>query len=1246
MSAHFVRDPGPVRVFMSCLLGNPIRGYEPDDDPAFSKQPGRSADTEHLQALLRQDDTHSAIMMPGKFYEKDDWIESLPMIVQRAILNILVAHLRDPNYMIAPTSNLLGVECLKQFELTDRNDLLDSAIAFQLITVKYMTINTPSLSRIDMIAALANSCRVKYRKTVHAEDFDIYIHFLRIAVRYAVHNHLDLRAGVFELASALSQRWLSEGAGDSWENRGAYKSETLSLMTWYLKINPSDLKAVDQNLFFLYQLAHEETDKAKCRDYIAGALDLAESSLESAGETDEWRGLLYYRTAQLYSLRWKTDYDINALNRAVDLATLSLRYTSHEAFWDFACTCADITHRRHDETGSRHDLDASFKAIYAAIGCLGSHKKVPLAYCNRILGNCFKSEYAMSHKQKDLEKAQAAFEKASVPGTCSEEQLAMRMNDLAHSLYLNFERTFSLEMLNKCIETYVSAIDILGKSGLSACHDYFMILKGGIAKAMLHRYNHWGFENDLKSAWRFAEEVLQSTDKGSAHYPGRVCVMSTVARSRYRISGDLRDLQVAQSHLMSVIQSPNLQNSVNLGIVYFNMGHVYIMYYDSKKDESDLDQAIHYWQEAESFAENRDLGLPLNHVLLLLAGASYAKATHSGQLQGLLDSVASLDKALARGSNNALMISNVRYQKGEALSFIFQEFKDKEYGRGALQEYSYLVDMHNAPPDMVLHSASKASRLEIELNGDHEKAYFYIRKAIAVFSDVVMLVSNRSEQLKMILEYQTLPFTATHLAIKIGRPASLVLSELEKARAFMWDRLLLAEIPLDALRRVAPDLADQFEALRNVFTSQRTLENFNFAPGVLSRKDQIRLDQHESLKPYKDLLDQIRRVDGFANFLLPSTKDETGPTVNDDSAVVYFIVHPHDRNALKEHDCDCNALIKTSQGVQILAIPDLKLEEIMGHLLWFRNCVSSVEVDFEVACSAFNEIMLWLWKTFAKPILEFLDQKCEMQTDRTKRRVYWVTSGLLGMLPIHAAGDWTSSRKPNDRPSVHERVISSYIPSVRVLEMMRRRTEHPNSQSRNGTAVLVGMPQTRGLGNLEAAEEIQSIINVVEDQVQIKTLLEPPPRVVDVLSALDDCELAHFACHGRRAKDPSKSALMLTDGPLRVQELVEKKIPRCQLAFLSACDTAFTVDLALTDECLNVAGSFLMAGVPHVVAGMWQVEDDVCLKLAPAFYALLFSVPPSLRYQDTATALHTVVDDLIGQDVKPLLWGAFVHMGP
>ena len=122
-----------------------------------------------------------------------------------------------------------------------------------------------------------------------------------------------------------------------------------------------------------------------------------------------------------------------------------------------------------------------------------------------------------------------------------------------------------------------------------------------------------------------------------------------------------------------------------------------------------------------------------------------------------------------------------------------------------------------------------------------------------------------------------------------------------------------------------------------------------------------------------------------------------------------------------------------------------------------------------------------------------------------------------------------------------------------------------------------------------------------------------------MLAQLPGCAIAHFACHGASdPADPSQSLLLLHDhdsDPLTVASLAPINLDHAQLAYLSACSTALTGDAELIDEAIHLTTAFQLAGFPHVIGTLWEINDAIAVTIADTFYTALRTSRRHPRHQ-------------------------------
>jgi CHAT domain-containing protein len=127
--------------------------------------------------------------------------------------------------------------------------------------------------------------------------------------------------------------------------------------------------------------------------------------------------------------------------------------------------------------------------------------------------------------------------------------------------------------------------------------------------------------------------------------------------------------------------------------------------------------------------------------------------------------------------------------------------------------------------------------------------------------------------------------------------------------------------------------------------------------------------------------------------------------------------------------------------------------------------------------------------------------------------------------------------------------------------------------------------------------------------------------------------------------EPTKSALILEDGHLTLEEIIKLDLPKAEFAFLSACQTT-TGDEKLSEEAVHIAGGMLLAGYRGVVATMWSIQDELAPEVADEFYAHIMQDVQRPDSRRSAEALHYSVQKLRKKRDVPLIdWIPFVHLG-
>jgi hypothetical protein len=437
--------------------------------------------------------------------------------------------------------------------------------------------------------------------------------------------------------------------------------------------------------------------------------------------------------------------------------------------------------------------------------------------------------------------------------------------------------------------------------------------------------------------------------------------------------------------------------------------------------------------------------------------------------------------------------------------------------------------------------------------------------------------------------------------VRAGLPTRAV-ELFEQGRGLLLGHALDSRTDLTALAERQPAFATMFTELCVAFEDPDT--DVATRRGLAARYDRLLAD--------------IRKLPGFDTFLRPPTVRDLAPA--EGHAVVVAV-----------SDFGSYALILSAAGeVTPVPLPALTRRVVVEEVLDFLQAVEDTRSEGARTRAAGHDRVVrtleWIWDAVAGPVLDHLG---------AAGRLWWCPSGMLSLLPLHAAGYHGTGSL-----TVVDQVVCSTTPTLRALVHSRRGADP--ARPRADRALVVAMPRTPGHDMpLPGAEREAAVV---------RTHL---PGAVDVVSgtaatrdtvvaALPKARIAHFACHGNSdLTNPSESLLLLADHhnhPLTVLDLAHLSLD-ADLAFLSACSTARPGG-RLADEVIHLASAFQLAGYRHVIGTLWPIGDQHAVDFAELVY------PAIAAGGDIATAVHTATRTLRDRHPDdPLAWASHVHVG-
>lgn len=403
-------------------------------------------------------------------------------------------------------------------------------------------------------------------------------------------------------------------------------------------------------------------------------------------------------------------------------------------------------------------------------------------------------------------------------------------------------------------------------------------------------------------------------------------------------------------------------------------------------------------------------------------------------------------------------------------------------------------------------------------------------------------------------------------ALARARQPELAMVTLERGRArLLGDALGSDAGELEKLRLARPDLYRAYGEIVRRLTGRPAQEVELDRAALLSKADAMHADRQR----LAGLAEQIRQETGI-DLALTWTLDSLTRPLDLQMPLVYLLTTP------------AGGLALIWYGGQVKALPlEIADQEV-------QTCVQAWLTAYarrgKTWLDQIEATLSWLWKGLVGAPVKWLKrQGCS--------RAAWVPTGLLGLLPLHAArrreqGGW--------RYAVDD-LTFAYAPSARSLAHAQQRAETVPADD------LFAVDNPDGTLHFSQAEVDAAAGHFASDKTWVARRDRATCSTVE--SALSQCSVVHLSCHGRSyLDDPLHSALGLYGRSWTVADLLALQAqPRLRLAFLSACETGMP-GTTLPDEAVGWGTGFIQAGAAAVVSTLWSVDEESTARLVARFY--------------------------------------------
>ncbi len=1011
---------------------------------------------------------------------------------------------------------------------------------------------------------------------------------------------------------------------------------------------------------------------------VGRAVDLLKQVIAATTEGDTDLPGHLSNLAAVLSIRFEQTGKMADLDEAVRVGQLAVKATP-EGHADLAAMLSNLggaLHIRFKFTGQMADLDEAVRVGQLALKATPEgHADLARYWSN--LGVALQTRFERAGRMADIDEAVRVGRQAVEAAPPDDRNLAMYWSNLGLALQYRFYRTGQMADIDDAVRVARLAVKATPDG-----HPNLARMLSALGGALRIRFDRTGQMADLDEAVHVGQLSVAATPDGQPHLGGLLSKLGTALRTRFETTGRLDDLDEAVRVLRHAVEATPGGQPV-LGLRLSGLGATLLTRFKRSRQLSDLDEAVLVCRQAVAATPDGDSELPI--VLANLGLALRSRFEYTGRLDDLDESVCVQRRALAVTPDGHPAMATYLSNLGNALRSRYEVTEQRSDLDEAIRIGQRAVAAVPAgQPDLagMLSNLGLALRGRFEGTGqqaDLDEAVRVVRRGTAVtaagpawrvvcgrlwvgwaagsgdwqgareavaavmpllpqLADQGLGVEDRRFRLAAL---NGLGPAAAWASVHGGRAPGIeaarqAWSVLDAARGILLGQALETRDDLTALHRDHPQLAEQVLQLRRILNQDPGSGEVLAAPDEIgeSRAAGTGADRTAAAAQWIQLMPHIRSLPGLDRFGLPPTVAQMHAAAGDGSLVAVIVT-----------ENGCGALLMDGSTAGFLPLPDLTEAAVIEQAERFLHAVHPSRVrDLDPALTdtkpfdahaVSSDVLGWLWDTVCEPILDHLGHTDAVTGGRWPR-VWWIPTGALAMLPLHAAGH-------HDQPgqAVLDRVISSYTPTVRTLWHARRH----NTPASTTSALIAGINTVGYDSALPDLAYAESEARLVHQQLVPATppLLGSDATHRAVLQALQKAGWAHFACHGFADQTtPGDSHLVLHDRPLPVREMASLDLSGAYLAVLSACTTAVTAQDTL-DEPIHLASAFQLAGFAHTIATLWPISDTHAPMLTEHLYQqLVTGTPPSDALHHT-TRWARANPDL---HKAPHLWASHIHLGP